>query len=98
MSEQIFISYRRDDSSAWARLVYDRLSQYFSQSDIFIDVDAIKPGVDFVEAIEASVGSSDVLIAIIGKRWLTENWASDRPVTSPCIDDEWLYRQSSFCG
>jgi hypothetical protein len=70
MSEQIFISYRRDDSSAWARLVYDRLSQYFSESEIFIDVDAIKPGVDFVEAIEASVGSSDVLIAIIGKRWL----------------------------
>jgi hypothetical protein len=57
MSGQIFISYRRDDSSAWARLVHDRLSQYFSPSKSFMDVDAIKPSVDLVEAIAASVGS-----------------------------------------
>ena len=32
-----------------------------------MDVD---PGIDFVEAIETNVGSCDVLIAVIGKRWL----------------------------
>ena len=55
MSGQIFISYRREDNPAWARLVHNRLSQHFSQSEIFMDVDTIEPGIDFVEAIEESV-------------------------------------------
>jgi hypothetical protein len=69
MSGQIFISYRRDDSSAWARLLNDRLFQRFPNSHIFIDMD-LDAGIDFAEAIETSVGSCDVLIAIIDKRWL----------------------------
>jgi hypothetical protein len=71
MSGQIFISYRREDNPAWARLVHNRLSQHFSQSEIFMDVDTIEPGIDFVEAIEESVGSCDVLIAMIGAHWLS---------------------------
>jgi TIR domain len=70
MSGQIFISYRRDDSAPWARLVYDSLFKHFPRSRIFMDVDNLDPGNDFVEAIEKSVGSCDVLIAVIGKRWL----------------------------
>jgi TIR domain len=70
MSGQIFISYRRDDSSAFAGRIYDRLSTQFAPNQIFIAVDNLDPGIDFVEAIEASVSSCDVLIAVIGKRWL----------------------------
>ena len=70
MSGQIFISYRRDDSSAWAGRLYDGLSRHFVSNQIFMDVDTIEPGVDFVEAIEKSVGSCEALIAVIGKRWL----------------------------
>jgi hypothetical protein len=73
MRGQIFISYRRDEASAWARLLYDRLFQKFPETEIFMDVDTIEPGVDFVEAIEESVGSCDVLIAVIGNRWLTSS-------------------------
>jgi TIR domain len=69
MSGQIFISYRRDDTSYPAGRLYDRLLAHFLQNQIFIDVD-LDPGIDFVEAIEKSVGSCDVLIAVIGKRWL----------------------------
>ena len=36
-----------------------------------MDIDTIEPGVDFVETIEKAVGSCDVLIALIGKQWLT---------------------------
>jgi TIR domain len=70
MSGQIFISYRRDDSSGWAGRLYDHLNAHFASSQIFMDVDNLDPGVDFVEAIEKSVGSCDVLIAVIGRRWL----------------------------
>ena len=71
MSGQIFISYRREDSSASAGRIYDRLSGRFPSNRIFIDVDNIAPGVDFVTAIEKSIGSCDVLISVVGKRWLS---------------------------
>jgi hypothetical protein len=36
-----------------------------------MDVDTIQPGEDFIERIEQTVGSCDVLIAVIGKQWLS---------------------------
>jgi hypothetical protein len=71
MSGQIFISYRRDDASYPTGRLYDHLHSRFPQNEIFIDVDSIKPGIDFVTTIEERVGSCDVLIAVIGKRWLS---------------------------
>jgi hypothetical protein len=70
MSGRIFISYRRDDASSAAGRLYDRLSARFSQNQIFFDIDNIDLGIDFVKAIEESVGSCDVLIAVIGRHWL----------------------------
>jgi ribose transport system substrate-binding protein len=75
MSGNIFINYRRDDASYPAGRLYDRLSAHFPKNQIFIDVDNLDPGIDFVEAIEQSVGSCDVLIAVIGKRWLISSEA-----------------------
>jgi len=66
---RIFISYRREDSAGYAGRVYDRLVKHFGPEQIFMDVDNIRPGMDFVEAIESAVGSCDVLIALIGKQW-----------------------------
>jgi hypothetical protein len=51
MSGQIFINYRRDDSSASAGRLYDRLVARLPRNHIFIDVD-LDPGIDFVDAIE----------------------------------------------
>jgi hypothetical protein len=75
MSGQIFISYRREDSAAWSGRLSDRLKSRFPSNQIFMDVDTLDPGVDFVEAVEEVVGACDVLIAVIGSRWLT---SSDR--------------------
>jgi tetratricopeptide (TPR) repeat protein len=72
MNGQIFISYRRDDAPYPAGRLYDRLVVRLPKNPIFIDVD-LDPGIDFVEAIETSVGSCDVLIAVIGKRWLVSS-------------------------
>jgi Sulfatase-modifying factor enzyme 1/TIR domain len=75
MNGQIFISYRRDDTSAWAGRLSDRLNEHFSSNQIFIDVDSVRPGEDFVNKIKETVGSCDVLIAVIGAHWVT---SSDR--------------------
>jgi len=71
-----FISYRRDDSSGHAGRLYDHLTGHFGQGQVFMDVDAIQPGLHFVEVIQAAVSACDVLIAVIGSDWLQISDAS----------------------
>src|SRR6201997_3440027 len=71
MSDQIFISYRREESRWSARSLNDRLCRDFERKQIFMDLDAIALGEDFVEAIETTVAKCDVLIGVIGNNWLT---------------------------
>jgi formylglycine-generating enzyme required for sulfatase activity len=71
MGGQIFISYRREESHWSARSLHDRLSVSFDRNQIFMDIDSIAPGEDFVKAIETMVAKCDVLIAVIGANWLT---------------------------
>ena len=67
----IFVSYRRDDASGHAGRLADRLVEHFGRNRIFMDIDTIEPGEDFVTVIENAVGSCDILIAIIGQKWLS---------------------------
>ena len=68
---KILVSYRREDSAAYAGRLADRLRQRFGADNVFVDIDTIQPGQDFVESIEASVGSCDALVAVIGRNWLS---------------------------
>lgn len=79
MSGRIFISYRRQDSAGYAGRLFDRLSNRFGQSNIFMDIDAIELGVDFVQRIQEAVGSCDVLLAVIGPSWLTVTNTNGQP-------------------
>ena len=67
----IFISYRRDDAEGQAGRLFDDLTQHFGDDSVFMDVAAIEPGRDFRRAIDEQVASCGVLLAIIGKNWLT---------------------------
>ncbi len=67
----VFISYRRVDTSGYAGRLYDRLSERFGEDNIFMDVEQLDPGVNFVDAIQDAVRSCDVLVALIGPRWLS---------------------------
>jgi len=68
---KVFICYRRDDSAGSAGRVKDRLEKEFGADLLFMDVDAIDLGADFVKIIRAEVGKCDVLLAVIGPNWLT---------------------------
>lgn len=74
----IFISYRRDDSAGYAGRLYDRLSAHFGADQVFMDVEGIELGTDFVTAIEKAVGSCKVLIVVIGDEWLSTADAAGR--------------------
>ena len=75
----IFISYRRDDTSGYAGRLYDQISQHVGADHVFMDVADIGPGSDFVQVIEKQVGTCDALIALIGKNWLTATDDQNRP-------------------
>lgn len=66
----IFINYRRNDSEGEAGRLFDELTGHFSQESIFMDVAAIEPGRDFRKAIDQSVATCSVLLALIGQEWL----------------------------
>ncbi len=75
---QIFISYRRDDSAGYTRALYDRLVRQFSKERVFMDVDAIEPGIPFDESIQRALDQCEVLLVVIGKRWM-DNQAGVAP-------------------
>ena len=66
----IFINYRRDDSRADAGRLFDRLNARYP-GRVFRDVGSLEPGVDWQEAIEKVLGSTDACIVVIGPRWVT---------------------------
>jgi len=70
VSDRIFISYRRGEDSGFAQALYIRLEQEFSRDRLFMDVDSIAPGTDFVRHLESQVAQCDVLLALIGGAWV----------------------------
>src|SRR5262245_11219223 len=79
----IFISYRREDSIAYAGRLNDHLRAHFGRDRVFMDVDAIEPGEDFVEVLKRKVGSCAVLIAVIGKGWYGATSGAQRRIDNP---------------
>jgi TIR domain len=70
MQGGVFICYRREDSAGFAGRIYDRLKASLGRDSVFIDVDNIPAGRDFVEVLSEHVGRCDALIAVIGRKWL----------------------------
>jgi hypothetical protein len=70
-SQGVFISYRREDTGPYARLLKVTLSERFPNEQVFMDLDSIEAGLDFAEVIESAVHSCAVLVAVIGRDWLT---------------------------
>jgi hypothetical protein len=69
MTKNIFLSYRRDDSRGYTNAIYTLLELHFPADSIFMDVDTLIPGSDFVQSLEEAVEACDIFLAIIGPRW-----------------------------
>jgi hypothetical protein len=63
MAGKIFINYRREDSISTAGRLHDRLAQTFGRKNLFMDVDHIPAGVDFVDCLSCRVAACDVFLA-----------------------------------
>jgi len=69
MSE-IFISYRRSDSSAYAGRVADSLRNCFGEEYIFRDYETLGIGVQFKQEIQKFILSSSIVLVVIGPDWI----------------------------
>lgn len=67
---QIFVCYRRDDAAGHAGRLRDRLAAVFGDSQVFLDIDQVGIGEDFVARTTSVVESCRVLLVVIGRRWL----------------------------
>ena len=80
---KIFISYRRTDSAAYAGRLFDRLRKHYGDAEVFMDLEGIEPGAEFGKVIGDKARAAEVLIALIGKDWVT----STHPDGSRRLDD-----------
>src|SRR5262245_55212767 len=84
MADMIFINYRREDSAPTAGRLHDHLAQVFGRKHIFMDVDEIPAGIDFVAHLNRQVAACKVLLVVIGPHWLdVKNEAGQRRLNQP---------------
>jgi uncharacterized protein with WD repeat len=76
---RVFISYRREDSIAYAGRLFDRLKAHFGEAHVFMDITSLKPGEDFADILQKTIESCDALVAVIGTQWLTAKMGDGRP-------------------
>ena len=70
MSKKVFISYRRKDERWATNDLYRELRKVLPKEQVFMDFDSIPPGVNFVRFLEKKVEEAEILLAVIGERWL----------------------------
>ncbi len=65
----VFISYRRDDSSGFAGRIAERLRAKIGDERVFFDEHSIEDGADWQKTINDQMKATTLLIAVIGPRW-----------------------------
>jgi hypothetical protein len=80
---KVFISYRREDSAGHSGRLYDSLRSHFGADNVFMDLSDIDSGQNFVQVIQSAIRSSDVVVAVIGKEWLTCTSGGTRRLDMP---------------
>ena len=78
MAAGIFISYRRQDSTVHARAVFERLRAEFGNDDVFMDLEGVEIGEDFIELLDRQLALCRVMLVLIGSEWLNATDARGR--------------------
>jgi hypothetical protein len=86
----VFINYRSDDSPGYAPLLYAELCRRFGRDLVFFASESIPVGHDFAERLLARVRESTMLLALIGRNWLTSAGPNGRRIDDPA---DWTRRE-----
>jgi hypothetical protein len=67
----VFVCYRREDTQDAAGRLHDRLVDAYGSERVFMDIDSVPLGIDFVAHIAEQIGRCSAVIVMIGKQWHT---------------------------
>jgi TIR domain len=67
---RLFVCYRRADTASEAGRLKDAIASAYGPQAVFIDIEGLRLGTDFVKAIEEQVATCAVVIVMIGRNWL----------------------------
>lgn len=91
----IFISYRRDDSLPWAGRLFDGLTRHFGKDRVFMDINGgIPRGSNFEKVLGDALAGCDVLLALIGPKWVDCTRSGVRRLDAP---DDWVRNEIAAC-
>lgn len=102
--KKLFISYRRQESSAFALLLHDRLAQ--ALFDPFIDLRGIDPGEKFQDRINEEIDASEVFVCLVGQTTLGSKYVmaeidyalSKGMFAVPIWHNNFVYKKGRFRG
>jgi hypothetical protein len=87
----VFINYRGEDSRSYGALLHAELSRRFGPESVFLDVESIPAGADYVEQLLGRVRGARVVLAVIGPRWIeATNGGGGRLIDDPA---DWVRRE-----
>lgn len=87
----VFISYRGEDTRSYGALIYSELSRRFGPDQVFLDSESTPAGEDFAEVVLSRLRKCSVLLAVIGRYWLTATDSSGlRRIDS---SKDWIRRE-----
>ena len=66
----LFLCYRREDTQDAAGRLHDRLVDAYGAERVFMDIDSVPLGIDFVDHVAEQISRCSAVIVMIGKQWL----------------------------
>src|SRR5437764_12447742 len=66
---EIFLSYRKDDSQTETLLLFEHLARHFGAEHVFQD-QGIPPGGDFRAVLDERLRQCRMVVAVVGPGWL----------------------------
>jgi hypothetical protein len=66
----LFLCYRREDTQDAAGRLHDRLVDAYGAERVFMDIDSVPLGIDFVEHVAEQISRCSAVIVMIGRQWL----------------------------
>jgi hypothetical protein len=69
-SGDVYISYRRSDAAHVASRLWAFLSEALGRGRVFLDVDSIRPGETYVDALRTGIEHAAAVLVLIGPEWL----------------------------
>ena len=77
--KKLFLSYRRSDSVGHSGRIQEDLAAVYGEENVFRDLDTMRPGVDFPDAVREAIAESDAVLVLVGPQWVSAEGKDGSP-------------------